>query len=241
MSFLTANHSSKGGRELNEDTVYAAQTEGAFIALVADGLGMHGGGDIASRTAVQTLSQCFLKKPSLDVKEISCYFEEANRAILIQQTASCQMKSTIAALLFYQKQFLFAHLGDSRLYYFRNGRIVFQTIDHSVSQMAVLAGEINASQIRFHEDRNRVLRALGNEEQKCPDFFAPADPVRDGDAFLLCTDGFWEFVLESEMELDLAKSDIPEQWLSFLLARIGKRINGKNDNISVIAVIYHEH
>lgn len=238
MGFITAQYSAKGGRMLNEDTIYVYQAEDIYFAVVADGLGMHGGGDIASKTAAHVLAGCFLENPDLDKKIISDFFNKANSAVLARQTSECKMKSTVAALFYHKGKMVYANLGDSRLYHFRKDRIVFQTIDHSVSQAAVFAGEIDVSGIRFHEDRNRVLRALGSQGEVRPDITALEGQAVSGDAFLLCTDGFWEYVLEQEMEIDLAKSETPDQWLSYLFTRIGKRIKGENDNLSVVASFY---
>lgn len=240
MSFLTASYSGKGGRPLNEDSIYYNQIDDKYIAIVADGLGMHGGGDIASAAVVDTISKKFLDKASIEKEDICEYFSDANCAVLEKQTTSCKMKSTAAALFSKNNQLVFAHVGDSRLYHFSRGKKLYQSFDHSVSQMAVVSGEIDASQIRFHEDRNRLLRALGGSEDVRPEIVQSQSLVNTGDAFLLCSDGFWEYVLESEMEIDLTKSETPEQWLSFMLKRVGNRIDGKNDNISAIAIIYNK-
>jgi len=240
MSFITACYSGKGGRTKNEDAIYISQIRDTYIAIVADGLGMHGGGEIASAAVVDTISQCFLENQLIEKKAISEYFVAANNAVLTKQTISCKMKSTVVMLLSKHKQLAFAYVGDSRLYHFFKGKLLFQTQDHSVSQMAVSSGEINASQIRFHEDRNRLLRAMGGDEVIRPEIILPQVSVKDNDSFLLCSDGFWEYVLESEMEIDLLKSNTPEQWISYLLERVGKRINGKNDNLSVIAIFFSE-
>jgi serine/threonine protein phosphatase PrpC len=102
--------------------------------------------------------------------------------------------------------------------------------------MAVFAGEITPAQIRFHEDRNKVLRALGNDLDIKPEISMPLQLASGFHAFLLCTDGFWEYVLEEEMEIDLSKSHAPQEWISLMLQRLYKRVDGANDNFSAIAV-----
>ena len=84
-----------------------------------------------------------------------------------------------------------------------------------------------------------MLRALGGTEQVKPDISIEKGPAGPS-AFLLCTDGFWEHVWETEMEADLAKSDSPARWLSYMAARIGKRMTGQNDNLSAVAVFIQE-
>ncbi len=105
-------------------------------------------------------------------------------------------------------QAVWGHVGDSRLYFFRQGRILEQTKDHSVPQMLLAAGEITADEIRNHPDRNRLLANLGDGK---PNRFRVRKQIQiaSGDAFLLCTEGFWEIVLEREMEAAFASATPP--------------------------------
>ena len=106
------------------------------------------------------------------------------------------MQTTAVSLIIQNDLALWGHIGDTRLYYFHDGNLQKQTSDHSVPQMLVNAGEIDDSQIRYHEDRNRLLRSLGSKETIKPNLEQSATTIYPGDAFLLCTDGFWEYVLE---------------------------------------------
>ena len=150
------------------------------------------------------------------------------------------MRTTLVALVGAPKGVLWAHLGDSRLYHFSGGDIIYQTRDHSVPQAMADAGNITVDEIRHHEDRNRLLRALGNEENLRPAVEKTVYPVDPGDAFLLCTDGFWEYVMETEMIADLVRSPDPETWLNLMAARIRERAKDGHDNYSAIAVIAGE-
>ena len=98
-----------------------------------------------------------------------------------------------------------------------------------------LMGEITPDQIRFHEDRNRVLRALGADNAK-PELSPTVMLTGGRDVFLLCTDGFWENVLESEMEQTLRASGTPEEWLSRMEALLRQRLTDDSDNYSAAAV-----
>ena len=233
-----ASYSSQGGRDYNEDSVAVSDNGGRCCVIVADGLGGHGGGKIASQKAVEMIAAAFALESNINEAWIQSIFEGVNQAVLSGQTDSCKMKTTCASLFVENDYALWAHLGDSRLYHFVDGQLEFCTTDHSVSQMAVLSGEITKAQIRFHEDRNRVLRAFGAEIQVKPDI----DGVRLDDgafhAFLLCSDGFWEYVLEGEMEIDLGKVETPEVWLQYMIERLEKRVNGKNDNYTAAALFY---
>lgn len=144
-----------GGRSHNEDAVCIRQTgENQFLAVLADGLGGHGGGEIASEIAVETLENGWkgISSPAVLYDLIL----QAHRRILSSQTPVCRMRSTIVALSVGSGHADWAYAGDSRLYQFYNGELVYQTRDHSASQVAVLMGEITQDEIRFHKDRSQL-------------------------------------------------------------------------------------
>jgi len=231
---LTASYSDIGGRACNEDSVrIVTKGDDQVCVLVADGLGGHGGGAQASGAVADTICAMWQKaQPGVDME---CMVQCAHQAVLKLQTSQCAMKSTVVVLALNQGFAEWAHVGDSRLYYFHNKALSFQSRDHSASQIAVMLGDITPDQIRFHADRNRVLRALG---QDCDLLVETRDqPLLPGHhAFLLCTDGFWEYVLESEMEEDLRTSADPEEWIAKMRSRLSKRIPKDNDNNTAAAV-----
>ena len=98
------------------------------------------------------------------------------------------------------------------------------------------AKQIEASKIRQHEDRNRLLRSIGGREEVRATIEEIPHEVRPGDAFLMCTDGFWEYVTETAMEVDLAKSATPSGWLRFMELRIREAAPADQDNYSAIAI-----
>lgn len=229
-----ATYTDIGGRERNEDTVRYTAMEGDRLCLVlADGLGGHGGGEQASSTAAESICQGW--GGTAEPEALKALVREANRRVLAIQTPQCAMKTTVAVLTLAGNRAAWAHAGDSRLYYFRDGALAFQTRDHSAAQLGVLLGDITAEQIRFHEDRSRVLRALGQDDELAVE---TGERTLDSGrhAFLLCSDGFWEYVLEPEMEEDLASSNGPEDWLARMRERLKKRIPADNDNNTAAAV-----
>ncbi len=231
---LTASYSDIGGRPCNEDTV-GIRTIGSDRAcvLVADGLGGHGGGDRASQAAARTILEGWTG--SSTPASLTELVQAAHRTVLSMQTAACKMKSTVAVLLLEQGRMDWAHVGDSRLYHFQNGSIVYQTQDHSASQIAVALGQISPEQIRFHEDRSRIFRALGAEGGLTVDTGEKwLPPGRH--AFLLCSDGFWEYVVEREMEQTLQASRSPQAWLDAMRALLISRVPPDNDNNTAAAV-----
>jgi serine/threonine protein phosphatase PrpC len=236
MQIEIASCSNQGGREYNEDSVRYLERDGVCAVVVSDGLGGHGGGQIASAIAAECITQTFLEDPIIDSDYIKQLFEKANSRVIDEQSAALKMKSTGVALLIDDGTAIWGHVGDSRLYHFTDGHLVSQTFDHSVSQVAVFSGEITLDQIRHHDDRNRVLRAFGGEDHIKPEISQPHSLESGFHAFLLCTDGFWEYVLETEMELDLADSDTPYDWLQAMVQRIENLSLSDNDNYSAAAV-----
>ena len=242
MRFLYESITSSGGRPYNEDSVHAQAVGKGLLAIVADGLGSHGGGDIASALAVHELCEYWRQNDAVTRETLLAGFGLANQAVLAAQTPGRGMRTTAVLLLCNETEAAVAHIGDSRCYHFAGGHVAFQTTDHSVSQLAVDLGEITPAQIRFHEDRNRLYRALGNERppgKKGAEVKFLHD-LKDGDAFLLCSDGFWEYVEDDEMEADLQGAESPRAWVTSMLARIGARVDGANDNLSAIGVILRD-
>lgn len=224
-----------GGRKENEDTVRIKQNGNHICVVTADGLGGHGGGQIASQTVADVIMN-YDSQDGLDSNiKITEAFALADKAVKKKQTTFCEMKSTAAVLRIEDQTAYWAHVGDTRIYYFENTKLRKQTLDHSVSQMAVLMNEITQEQIRFHADRSRILRALGSDSYE-PEI--DWQELQNGKfhAFLLCTDGFWEYVYENEMEQFLESAKTPEAWLANMEELLKKRVQKENDNYSAVAV-----
>lgn len=239
MQYITATLSEVGGRSENQDYCSFLEKELMTCHVVADGLGGHRGGATASRLAVETVMESFAGNPDMSEKCLIQYVEAAQDAIIRQQEEDPKlysMRTTVVILITAPESAMWVHIGDSRLYHFSGGRIVFQTSDHSVPQAMADAGDIRHEEIRHHEDRNRLLRTLGHEGNLRPTVEKEIHPVEPGDAFLLCTDGFWEYVTETEMEADLARSADPDAWLGHMAQRIMERVEEKHDNYTAMAL-----
>jgi len=223
-------YSERGTRDTNEDSYLTESGSGYFLAVLADGLGGHGGGQAASEAACAAIVNHLKRQPVLDKNNLNAAVSEAQNAVMRLHTQTLQMKTTIVMLFILNETAACVHVGDSRLYHFRNGIIDFQTTDHSVSQLAVFAGEITKDDIRNHPDRGKLLRALGSDNGVQADisFFT----AEKGDAFLLCSDGFWEPVTENKMESCLLASESSKQWLDKMRFNIEP-----DDNSSALAVI----
>lgn len=220
LHFDTASLTDPGSCEVNEDAISFLETGDSSSPrywILCDGLGGHGAGDFAATLAVDTITGLAKELSDLDCTSLSGIFTQANQALLVAQAADparARMHTTALLLCAIGQQVAWAHIGDSRLYHFRRGQLQTQTLDHSLVQANVNAGNLLPGAIRFHEDRNRLLRSLGSVGDTKTTVLDPPLTLEAGDSFLLASDGFWELVLESEMAISLGQSDSALDWLT---------------------------
>lgn len=229
-----------GGREINEDSINIIKADENNICFaLADGLGGHGRGDKASALAVKIAEDVFLSEYNSENFLADC-FETAQTRLLEKQkqyNTRNSMKTTLVVLKVSNNMVQWGNIGDSRLYFFNNNKLVQRTADHSVPQMLFAAGEIKEKEIRHHPDRNRLLRVIGTEWTGLKyDISQPIERIKNM-AFLLCSDGFWEFIEERTMQKLLKKSNTVNQWLEAMTKEVVKNGIGKEmDNYSAIAI-----
>ncbi len=234
--------SRNGDREYNEDHVGMYQVGDAYCFALADGLGGHGNGELASELAVKAAIESFAAEceEAGGVWDMGSRFRLAQEEIIQRQRQDRRtmgMRTTLTVLEIWEKTAKWGHIGDSRLYTFQNGRVTGRTLDHSVPQMLVNAGELKEKKIRNHPDRNRLLRALGETVEELKFETADTTVICPGQAFLLCSDGFWELIEEKKMEACLRKAESPREWLEQMEKIVLK--NGKRrdmDNYSAIGI-----
>lgn len=234
MTFIYDSYTAVGGRKNNEDALIISQTDSAVLYVVADGLGGHDSGELASEIAINEIKVIFNANPNTFDPTVA--IQSANTKILQEQTnTGLKMKTTIVLAYMANEKIVFAHVGDSRAYAFKDKAIIYQSIDHSASQLAVSVGEITLDQIRHHEDRNVLTRALGVDENVKVDIDTfSCDQV---DAMILCTDGFWEYVYEKDMVKTLSNSKNPDVWLYKMREVLGQNISIGNDNNTAIIIM----
>ena len=244
MPFKTSLICKVGGKENNQD--YAGyvilKKRKAACWVVADGLGGHRGGKTAAKTAVEVITKSFRENPACSVQAINQYLDAAQAEIVRLQQENprlSRMRTTVVMMVSDFKHVLWAHVGDSRLYSLQNGVIDFQTKDHSLPQAMVSEGEITQDQVRFHKERNSLLRTMGQSESFRPVVYREKQLLTEGDAFLLCTDCFWEYVLETEMEKTYAKAKTPGKWLRKMERRLLRKARGEFDNYTALAVYFY--
>ncbi len=231
----------KGDRPVNEDSIGHYMDENIGLFIVADGLGGHGSGDIASHYVVeQYLMQYRENCHDSAERYFSGVFTSIQSGLLdLQKQTNKDMKSTAAAVFLTDKKLSICHIGDTRVYVFGKKKILFRTLDHSVPQMLVNAGEIKEKNIRFHPDRNRLLRALGEDSAVVDYDIYSMSRTPNIDGILICSDGFWEYVDEREMVKTLYKADSAEKWNFEMEVILLKNSKGHSkDNYSAISIMF---
>lgn len=226
-------------REINEDNVrYIGLVEAdrragrGTLVIVADGMGGHAAGEVASRMAVDVIARVYYESDLPAAQALEQAFHEANRAIYeAAQTDDRQgMGTTSTALVLLGNTALYAHVGDSRLYLIRDDGLYLMSEDHSLVMEMVRQGLLTQEEARHHDDKNVILRALGTK----PDVEVTTWPqplhVGPGDRFLLCSDGLYDLVEDQEM-LEIVNTASPHAAAEALIALAKER--GGHDNITI--------
>src|ERR1700692_3958382 len=204
------------------------------LAVIADGMGGHEGGQEASRLAVDTVrevyDQGFRDDPQAALVES---FAAAHARILNyaeQHPVFQGMGTTCTALVLRSRQLYFAHVGDSRLYLVRDSQIQRLTRDHSYVGRLVESGLVRAEDAERHPQRHILTAALGAGMEVAVDGAEPGRALQDGDDLLLCTDGLWGVVAEEELERAVSK--YPPAECCAALVKLARQRGGP-DNITL--------
>jgi protein phosphatase len=204
--------------------------------VVADGMGGHNAGEVASAAAVKTLENSFAKMRTEPAEHLKNAFLDANASIHKQSLEEDSMRgmgTTCTALLLQDGLGYSAHVGDSRLYLIRNGGIYQLSEDHSAVMELVTLGEITMEQARHHPDKNVITRSIGGREQVEVSTWAEPMRLRAGDRFLLCSDGMYDYIEDEEIRR-VATAESPLNACRQLVDIARER--GGGDNISVVIV-----
>ena len=229
-----------GNREINEDYIGIKEKENGLCCVLCDGLGGHGRGEEASSFVTDKILELYESDENF-TEHIGDAFDTVQKELLEEQKkrhAKFEMKTTATVLVIEGEKIRWGHIGDSRIYYFRKNRYKKRTLDHSVPQMLVLAREIKEKDIRNHPDRNKLLRVMGIEWGYSKYEISQEEKKREGLAFLLCSDGFWELIDEKQMVLTLKSSNDAEEWINKMAEIVKASGEGKNmDNYSAITLM----
>lgn len=239
MRFDVYSYSNQGGREYNEDSCSYQINGNSGIFVVADGLGGHQFGELASATVCSTLVDTWTGSfDNAPVEWLNNRIFNSNQAVLeLQKEKNATLKSTVVALAIDSGRAVWANSGDSRLYFIRDNQLAGITNDHSVAFKKFKAGEITREQLRTDEDQSCLLRSIGGVDRFEPEIYDVGVMVKPNDAFMLCSDGVWEYLSDEEVAINFLKAEDAKQWAEELLLRVIDRVDGKNDNLTIMTVV----
>lgn len=252
---IVGYNSDKGlQRELDEDAMlvltltpmFESQSQPALgLYAVADGMGGHEGGEIASRVAVEQLAETMTKRlllpelagepvlPESPAMLLTEAIQSINSTIFrVQQNTGSDMGTTLTAALVRDDSALIANVGDSRTYLWRDGELSQITEDHSLVAQLVEAGAIEAHEIYTHPEKSAIYRSLGHMPETEVDIFT--QQLQPSDRLLLCCDGVWEMLRDEGIEEVLLLEPDPQRACDEIVRR--SNLAGGEDNISVIIV-----
>lgn len=217
-------------RKQNEDAAWFDEDRAVFA--VADGMGGHLAGEVASGMAIEAVQRMARENACPGIAALRETVASAHETILAhaQDHIECAgMGTTLSVLWLGQNYAYIAHVGDSRIYRLREGSLTQITQDHSLVEELVRAGLITREQARTHPRRNIITRALGTHGENEPDLLVT--DVRDGDLFLLCTDGLTGMVTDGDIERVLRENDMETAADTLLSLALDA---GGRDNVTLI-------
>jgi len=236
MIWQAAKAAAIGGRKEQQDRVdlFEARDGSERMLALADGMGGHSGGALASETVVTTARELWQKhliKPKAADLLLSSIIEVAHQRInALGEEKGLSPRSTVVLLHLTDDMAHWTHVGDSRLYRFRGGDLLDRTHDHSVVQMLVDMGKVAEQEMATHPDQNRLTQSLGGDKDPEPESSAAEIAVDDG--FLLCSDGLWEQIPVEEMAKALEAASLSVE--AKKLVRLAEKRGGpEGDNVTL--------
>lgn len=228
-------------RQNNEDTGLFVRLadEGirrvkGYLLLVADGMGGHLAGEIASQMAAELINREYFQYTDTIEKSLLRAFQIANRQIFDEARTHNTfrgMGTTCTAIVVHEQQLYFAHVGDSRAYLFKAGQLVQLTQDHTYVQELLRRGELSVEAAASHPERNVLTQAMGTKTDIQVDLGRCVLPFDLGDRLLLCSDGLYEYCREADLSRLLRLESLPDA--AEALIQLAKS-RGGHDNITVV-------
>ncbi|MGM9925329.1 MAG: Stp1/IreP family PP2C-type Ser/Thr phosphatase [Bacillus sp. (in: firmicutes)] len=231
-------------RQHNEDDGGVFETENGFLCIVADGMGGHRAGDVASSMTLSYLKDSWQQAEGISTPEsaeawLSEHIQKVNRILYdyAESHTECQgMGTTLVAALCTDRFSTIANIGDSRCYIYNENGFKQLTQDHSLVNELVRTGQISREDAEHHPRKNVLLRALGTEQKVAMDVLTIV--FEEGDSLLLCSDGLSNKVNEKEM-LSVISLDITIEEQAERLVTIAND-NGGEDNITLVLLQYND-
>ena len=201
-----------------------------FLCVVADGVGGSGAGDVASREAAEALTRSYYAGSKRPERALRDAISHANLHVydLGLKAGSFRMETTIAVVAIAGSRAYIAHVGDSRVYRIRSGRIEPMTRDHSEVAELVRMQILTPENARHHPRRHVITRSVGN--QPIVQSSMRVEPLEPGDTFVLCTDGLWEPLEEAEIAQIVHAHPLPEACQRLVTLALARQ---STDNLSV--------
>ena len=236
LNYETACLTDIGGREEQQDRAAVIAAHDAHLLVVADGVGGHTGGELASRTVIEVANEAFqdFERDEPPARLLERIAMNAHKRINILGGArGLNAHSTCVVLYVDADTAAWAHVGDSRLYRFEHGRFVERTLDHSIVELMHLQGRITEEEMKTHPDKNRLYEALGGSQR--PQVEAGGKPSAAKDGFLLLSDGVWENVANADLEAVFQGNDLAAA-LVRLIEQAKFQAGPDCDNLAAVAV-----
>jgi len=241
MKFTIFQNSRQGPRQYNQDRLAYSYSKDALLLVVADGMGGHRHGEIAAQLAVTTMTDAFqrLAVPMLSspAKFLIDHMQQIHDMIdqLTQERELVEAPRTTIVAAVVQRGVLYcAHVGDSRLYHFRDGHLLYRTEDHSIVQSLYSKGIINKDDMSTHPYRHKVYSCLGGDVPPKIDL-SDRQELAEGDTILLCTDGVWGAVTDEQIKRILNSPSITDG-VTTLLDVAENTSQDQGDNMSAIGL-----
>ncbi|MDP1765325.1 MAG: protein phosphatase 2C domain-containing protein [Methylotenera sp.] len=241
MKFTIYQKSLQGPRQYNQDRLAYSYSKDALLLVVADGMGGHRHGEIAAQLAVTTMTDAFqrLAVPTLSspAKFLIEHIQQVHDMIdqLTQEREMLESPRTTIVAAVVQRGVLYcAHVGDSRLYHFRDGHLLYRTEDHSIVQSLYSKGIINKDDMSTHPYRHKVYSCLGGDIPPKIDL-SDRQELAEGDTILLCTDGVWGAVADAQIKHILNRPSITDG-ITALLNKAESASQEQGDNMSAIGL-----
>ena len=234
-------------RDNNEDNLVFIRPHNAekrntkgCLAVVADGMGGHSSGEVASQTAIEIIPRVYYDSQKEVLEALNLAFTKTNKAIYqrAQKNPSLAgMGTTCTAVVLLDQRIFLAHVGDSRAYLLKNGKLVQLSSDHTYVQHLLDQKLITAEEALSHPKRNVITRAMGTRPQVTVDCKQVVFPFEMNDKMLLCSDGLYEYFSVQELEKLLKELSLQQASKEFI--RMAKH-RGGHDNISALLIEAHQ-
>lgn len=241
MQFSVYQQSHIGGRKVNQDRMGYSYTREALLLVLADGMGGHQRGEVAAGIALQTMSALFrnaatpwVRKPERFLEEAFMQAHEAIQRYAREHGMPDNPRTTIVACLVQHNCAVWAHCGDSRLYWLRRGQILARTRDHSHIEHLIAKGLADPSERNTHPDRNKLYSCLGANTPPRVELSRQAS-LEPGDVLLLCSDGLWGILPDTEIVHQLSTHTIV-QAVPDMIGMATAIAGSRGDNTTALAI-----